>query len=267
MGVREARGALVRHEVSEALKRLDLAFHLAWSDTRSRYRRSVLGPFWLVLGTLIGVGGLGFVWGTLFDVDRENFIPMLSIGLVTWYLLSASITEAASVFYANRDLLLNMPVSSLLVSMLLLLRQLINFAHNFVVVIVVLLIFPQHVTPTAFLAVPGLLLVSINLLWIIQFIGYFGARYRDLAPLLAAIMQPLFFLTPVLFRPGQLGASAIIVELNPLTYFLALVRDPLMGNVPPASAWLIVVFMAIAGWVAALMLTASKRHRLAYWVN
>ncbi|WP_420963312.1 ABC transporter permease [Brucella sp. IR073] len=258
---------LLGREINGMLKRLDLAIHLAWSDTRARYRRSVLGPFWLVLGTLIGVGGLGFVWGALFDVQRDIFIPTLSIGLVSWYLLSACFVEAASVFYMNRDLLLNIPVSSLFVSTLLLFRQLINFAHNFVVVVIVLAIYPQHLSFAAIWMLPGLVLVGLNLLCIIQLVGYIGARYRDLAPLIAAIMQPLFFITPVLFLPSQLGARAFITEFNPFTYWLSLIRDPLMGVVPPATTWLIVIAMTIAGWSLALILTALKRQRLAYWVN
>lgn len=258
---------LLKREVRGAIEKFELAFHIAWSDTRARYRRSVLGPFWLVLGTLIGVGGLGFVWGSLFDVDRETFIPSLSIGLVTWYLLSGTITDSASVFFASRNLLLNIPVSSLLVALLLILRQLINFAHNFVVVILVMVIYPQHISPTALIAIPAIALVSFNLLAIAQLIGYVGARYRDLAPLLNAIMQPLFFLTPVLFRPSQLGTNAFITELNPLSYWLSLVREPLMGTAPSLSNWLVVIGMSIVCWIAAFAITLAKRSRLAYWVN
>jgi len=267
MGGSDDRWRIFHREVAGALSRLDLAFHLAWSETRSRYRRSVLGPFWLVLGTLIGVGGLGFVWGAIFDVDRATFIPSLSIGLVTWYLLSASVTESASVFYANRNLILNIPVSSLLVSILLLFRQLINFGHNLAVVVVALLIYPQHLSLSAFLALPGLVLVSINLLGVIQIAGYVGARYRDLGPLLNAIMQPLFFITPVLFRPEQLGRGAIITEFNPFTYWLSLIRDPLMGTAPSVFTWFVVITMTILCWMAVLAMTVTKRQRLAYWVN
>lgn len=260
-------GAVLKDEIFGAFQKLELAFHLAWSDTRTRYRRSVLGPFWLVLGTLIGVGGLGFVWSTLFQVDRATFIPSLSIGLVTWYLLSGSVTEAAGVFYNNRELILNIPVSSLTVSMLLLFRQLINFLHNFVVVIIVFIFFPEHLSWTALLMLPGLFLVSLNLLWIIQLVGYIGARYRDLSPLLNAIMQPLFFITPVLFRPSQLGQNSFIADLNPFTYWLSLIRDPLMGTAPQLSTWLVALVMTVVGWFLALMITAKKRKRLAYWVH
>lgn len=259
--------AILKAEIVGAFERLNLAFHIAWGDTRARYRRSVLGPFWLVLGTAIGVGGLGFVWSNLFDIDRSIFIPSLTVGLVVWYLLSGSIVGATAAFYHNRQLLLNMPVSSMLVSIQLLLRELVNFAHNLVIVLVVLVIFPQPFGLTTLLVIPGLVLVCINLLWFIQLIGYFGARFRDLEPLVTAIMQPLFFLTPVIFRPEQLGDSAFILNFNPLAYWLSLIRDPIMGQAPTLLTWIVSLLMAVLGWSAALYITAKKRHRLAYWIN
>jgi ABC-type polysaccharide/polyol phosphate export permease len=35
-------------DLREALARFPLALYFAWSDTRARYKRSVLGPFWLL---------------------------------------------------------------------------------------------------------------------------------------------------------------------------------------------------------------------------
>lgn len=260
-------GEVVGAEILQTLKRLDLAFFLAWSDTRTRYRRSTLGPFWLVLGTAIGVGGLGFVWSRLFQADASVFIPSLTIGLVVWYLLSSCLTESSSIFYNNRELLLNIPFASLLLSLQLLLRLLVNFAHNFLVVIAVLLIYPSNISPMAFLAIPGFLLVCFNLLWVAQLFGYVGARFRDLEPLLVAIMQPLFFLTPVIFRSEQLGTNSLIILLNPFAHWLSLIRDPLMGKAPEMSSWIISIAMAIAGWALALYVTDTSRRRLSYWVN
>lgn len=254
-------------EIVPALRRIDLSLFLAWTDTRTRYRRSILGPFWLVFGTAIGVGGLGFVWSRLFEVEASVFVPSLTIGLVCWYLLSQSVVEAASVFVHNREMLLNMRVPSLQIALQLLLRHLVTFAHNLVVVAAVLVIYPPNLGLHTLLAIPGLLLVCLNLLGIILFIGFFGARFRDLEPLLNAIIQPLFFVTPVIFRPEQLGSSSLILALNPFAYWLSLIRDPLMGTVPPLSTWLITIGMAILIWMAALAVVARKRRRLAYWVH
>ena len=38
-------------DLFERYKKINLAFFFACGDLKARYRRSVLGPFWLVLGT------------------------------------------------------------------------------------------------------------------------------------------------------------------------------------------------------------------------
>lgn len=261
-----AKGILAT-EIFDAVRHFDFALQIAWSNARAEYRRSFLGPGWLVVGTAIGVGGMGFVWGALFNVDAAGFVPLITVGLVVWYLLSTSVVGASSVYYRNRELFLNRRVSSLLVSAVHLLEQLVDFAHNLIVVIVVLLIFPQKLSFVALLAIPGFFLVIINLLWVIQIIGYVGARYRDFEPLITSIIQPLFLITPVLFNPNQLGAAKIIVYLNPFAYCLSLIRDPLMGHFPEPVTWIASLAMAPIGWGMALWLTRRKRQNLAYWVN
>lgn len=258
---------LIKKELTELFTKFDLANYLAWTAVKTRYKRSVLGPMWLVLGTAIGVGGLGYLWSSIFNVNREELIPSLTIGLVSWYLISATITESASIFYNNRQLVLNIEVSSLLISLQLLLRQLVNFSHNLLVVAAVLVIYPKSWSLTSFMFLPGLLLVCLNLLWIIQFVGYVGARYRDLEPLISAVMQPLFFITPVIFRPSQVSIDSRIIDFNPLAHLISLLRDPLLGSQPTLLSWITGATMAVIGWIATLWLTSRKRNRLAYWVH
>ena len=63
------------------------AAYLAWADTKARYKRSVLGPFWIVLTNLIGVLGLSLVWAQLFNQQMREFVPTVCIGLIVWQLV------------------------------------------------------------------------------------------------------------------------------------------------------------------------------------
>ena len=42
---------------------------LGWQDIRRRYRRSLLGPFWLTISMGVLVGALGALYGTLLKVE------------------------------------------------------------------------------------------------------------------------------------------------------------------------------------------------------
>ena len=253
-------------DLREALARFPLALYFAWSDTKARYKRSVLGPFWLVLNTTIGVVGLGFVWSTLLKANKAEFIPSLTIGLVVWQMLSGCLSEAPAIFYRQVSQIKDINLPSFFISLQVVLRQLINVAHNFVVVVVIFIIFPGHVSMTAFLAIPGLIIVVLNLLWVTQLLGLIGARYRDLEPLVVAFLPILFFVSPVIYSAKQLGDLEPFLLFNPLAYWVGLIRDPIMGVTPAPNAYLYALVITVAGWLVTLRTTSRKRHRLPYWI-
>jgi ABC-type polysaccharide/polyol phosphate export permease len=253
-------------DLREALARFPLALYFAWSDTRARYKRSVLGPFWLVLNTAIGVVGLGFVWSTLLKVEKSEFIPALTIGLVVWQMLSGCLSEAPAVFYRQVSQIKDINLPSFFISLQVVLRQLINVGHNFVVVAVVFLIFPKHLSLLALLAIPGFVLVVLNLLWVTQILGLIGARYRDLEPLVVAFLPILFFVSPVIYSTKQLGNLQPFLLFNPLAPWVEVIRDPITGVVPDVSVYVYSFVITIAGWALTLWMTSKKRHRLPYWI-
>jgi ABC-type polysaccharide/polyol phosphate export permease len=250
----------------ETLRNLSLAWYLAWSDTKARYKRSVLGPFWLVLGTFIGVVGLGVVWSSLMNVEAATFIPNLTAGIVMWNLISGCITGAPTAFVRRASVIKNFKTPSFRLSLEVLFQQFINFLHNLAAVLVVAFIFPQDLSFNILLVVPAVFLVLINLWWVIQLIGFLGSRFRDVDPLVQAVMPILFFLSPVLYRSNQLGQAQLIGELNPIGYWIDIVREPLNGMAPTWTAWAVNIVIAIFGWMTAGWMTRRKSSRLAYWV-
>jgi ABC-type polysaccharide/polyol phosphate export permease len=253
-------------DLAEAWGRRQLALYFAWSETKARYRRSALGPLWLVFSTIIGVVGLGFVWSALLKVDRSEFIPSLTIGLVTWQLIAGCVVEATTVFSRNAGSILNIKLPTFLLSLQLLFRHLINYGHNLIVVLIVFLIYPEHFTPMMLLALPGIVIVVVSLLATIQVLGFLGARYRDLEPLVGSFMPILFFLSPVIYQARQLGGAQFIMEFNPLAHWIRMVRDPVLGFMPGWDSYAVGLAIMVAIWLAALWLTSSRGHRLPYWV-
>lgn len=243
-----------------------MAFYFAWGDTLARYRRSVLGPFWLVLGTAVGTLGLGWLWGGLLKVDYVTFIPSLTVGLVVWQLIASSIVEGSTSFVKSATLIRNVKTPYLIFPVQVLLRQLINFAHNFIVVAAVLLFFSKNLSWIYLLFIPNLLLVIANLLWMVLLIGMLGARFRDLEQLIAAVMPLLFFLSPVIYRPDQLGIKSVFVWLNPFSHMISLLRFPLQGSFPPSFIYQVMVGMLVLGWSVSLWLLNRKYGRIAFWV-
>ena len=101
--VRKVLGGPALTDLRHAWGLLHVIAFIAASDLRARYRRSVLGPFWMTLGTAAGTLGLGLVWSELLRMERASFVPSLTCGLILWQLLSGCILESTTTYCEGED--------------------------------------------------------------------------------------------------------------------------------------------------------------------
>jgi lipopolysaccharide transport system permease protein len=58
----------------------------------------------------------------------------------------------------------------------------------------------------------------------------------------------------------------IFVQLNLLFHYIEIVRAPLLGRVPAAETWYVVIGTAIVGWAIVFYLYSCFRRRIPYWI-
>ncbi|MDP2902343.1 MAG: ABC transporter permease [Methylovulum sp.] len=253
-------------DIMQSLQCFRIVTFMALSDVRARYKRSVLGPLWLTLGTAGGSAGLGFIWSELLHIEAATFVPTLTAGLILWQFIAGIISESTVLFNRQASIIRNLNLPLAIHPMQLLLRHLINFAHNAPVFFIVAILLGLPMNTNAWLALPGLFLVALNLLWLALLIGLLGARFRDLEYLIATIMPLLMFISPVFYRPNYLPFSEQIMWFNPFSHFIEIVRSPLLGNPPPVFVVETNLLMLACGTLVTLCLFNSKRNRIAFWV-
>ena len=255
-----ARGARARH----------LWGLLGWQDIRRRYRRSVLGPFWLTISMGVLVAVLGTLYGNLLKVETAVYVPHLALGLILWALISSLTTDGGAVFTGAERIIkqTNLPLSIHVYRLVW--RHLLVLCHNAAIFVVVAAVFSIWPGWTGLLAVPGLVLLCLNGMWMAFFLGIVSARFRDVPPIVASVVRIAFFVTPIIWMPGLLTGRAAkmgpVLDFNPFYHFLELVRAPLLGQVPGLASWLVVSGMTLVGWWATFVLFRRYRRRIAYWV-
>ena len=57
---------------------------LGWNDIRQRYRRSVLGPFWITISMAVFITLLGVIYSHIFKIELKTYLPYLSLGYIIW---------------------------------------------------------------------------------------------------------------------------------------------------------------------------------------
>jgi ABC-type polysaccharide/polyol phosphate export permease len=181
--------------------------------------------------------------------------------------MSNAATESTQLFIAAQRYIkqIRLPIS--LFVFRLLARNLIILAHNFVVYIVVALCVGLNPGWVALLAIPGLLLGTICMFWISLLFGMMGARFRDFPQIVTSLIQVVFYITPILWEPGQLGQKRfLLVDFNPVYYFIEIVRAPLMGHMPPMGFWKVTFLITLGITAIVFPLFRRFRGRIAYWV-
>ena len=91
----------------------------------------------------IMVAALGFLYGTIFKQDMHDYLPYLAAGFVVWGLISSLMTEGTTVFIGAEGLIRQLPAPLSVHVYRLVWRQMILFAHNIVIYLVVAIIFPK----------------------------------------------------------------------------------------------------------------------------
>jgi ABC-type polysaccharide/polyol phosphate export permease len=240
---------------------------LGWQETKRRYRRTVIGPFWTTLSLGIFIFALGIIWAQLWKQDPKTYLPFLASGMLAWVLVSSMISEGCIVFTSSENLIKSLRVNYTALTCAVVWRNLIVLAHNFVIFIAVMIYAQLPVTWNSLLILPGLLLVSINGIWIITLVGLLSSRYRDIQQVTASILQVAMFVTPIFWSPQQLGARlASFVDFNLLYHFVDVIRAPLLGRAPTLWTYAMLAACTLVGWSVTIMVYSRFRRRLAYWL-
>lgn len=233
----ESRAALALRDVIDGVNAYPIWMTLAWQDIRQRYRRSVLGPFWITLTMVVTIAGMGPLYGALLKIKTEEFVPYLALGIITWGLISILILDACNAFIGSDSIVRSVRLPLSLHVFRVVYRNILFFAHNVLAYIPVMIYLKIVPNMQWLMIIPGLLIIVTAAIPLSIILGVFCARFRDMQPIVGSIVQLAFFLTPIFWKPSALGHRAYVANYNPLYMFIEIVRGPLYGPLPDASVY------------------------------
>ena len=253
-------------DIVDGLANFQLWSLIGWRDVKQRYRRSTLGPFWVTLSMALMVVGLGVVYSMLFRMDLKTYLPFVGLGLITWEFISKSILDGSMTFLTLEGLIkqIRLPLTTHIAVTIW--RNLIILGHNLLIYVVMLAIFAINPGWNVLWAIPGFLLVVLNLIWVALLLALICTRFRDVPLIVQSAVQMLFFVTPVFWSPSLMPHRTVLVHGNPFYHMLALIREPLQGQVPALDNWIFLFVTLIIGWTGTFIIFTKFRRRVAYWL-
>jgi ABC-2 type transport system permease protein/lipopolysaccharide transport system permease protein len=251
------------------MNRLSSLLYMTYFDFAVQYRKTMIGPLWVLLGPTLFILTLGLLFSEVGNIPTSIFIPHLAIGLICWTLISGFVIGSTTVFQRNRAQIMQGGMSLVDIVVVEVLKTCVQFLHQLLILVVIFLYYDLQITWWSLTSLLGLIIVVLTGLWLTLLFGIIGARYRDLAEVVAAIMRIAFLATPIIWMPGEGGRGGVLgafLTFNPFYHYLELIRAPLMGNEISPASWAVTGGMTLIGFLVTWLFYRKLYFRVALWV-
>ena len=236
----------------------DLFASLFRRDLRAKYKGSLLGLAWSlalpVTLMLVYLVVFSVLWRAA-ATDFDHYWLFLLCGLPPWVFFATSLQSSSRSLLENANLIRKVRFPRQLVPLSVVATQVVAFAVMLAIVIVLCLVLLPRSRDTVWLAIPIAAVVVLLVSGVALAAASANAVFRDVEHIVAALLLPWFFLTPVLYRlqdtPGAKGhpwLEDVIHWGNFMTPPIEALRTPLFfGEAPPAAD---VIYLVVEAFVA-----------------
>jgi lipopolysaccharide transport system permease protein len=226
-----------------------LSRQLAERDIKAQYRQSFLGILWVLITPLATAG----VWiflnlsGTIKVTDTGIPYPIYAFsGTLIWSILTETINAPMRSTQAARGLLskINFPKEALIISGIY--KLMFNSAVKIVLLFLIIyaLGIGFHISQFLF---PFIIIATLIVGTAIGlFITPIGLLYNDIGKIISMGLSFMMYITPVVYSIPDSGIMKRIMEINPFTPIIVILRDVLTGNDPQFLLYFaILIFLSV----------------------
>ncbi|GFZ88557.1 sugar ABC transporter permease [Elstera cyanobacteriorum] len=253
-------------DLREAASRTPLWSRLSWIDIRNRYKRSVIGPFWVTISMAVMIAALGTIYSQLFGMAIQEYVPFIACGFLIWNFIAGVLNAAGRTFIEMEGIMKQIPLPVSFYALRSVSTEAILFGHNFLVYLAVAALFQIPLGWETLLALPAFALIVLNAVWVVIVLGILCLRFRDVIPIVANLTQIAFLVTPVIWAAELVKNRRMIVDANPFFHLVEILRAPLLGKPIDPVNWMVVGSMAIVGWIIAFLCIGYTKRRMPYWL-
>lgn len=239
---------------------------LGWYDFTIRHRRTMIGAFWETVQVGVWIICLSVVFGH-HEGHGPDYFAYLAAGMISWNFITGTINSGASLFSKNANYMLNLQIPFSFYVFRSITESVAKLAFQAPVYIAVLAFFPHLLSLKMLMFLPGMLVLLFTAFWVAPLLGIIGSRFNDAAYLISIAMRLLFFISPVFWKAhAGRGGRDLMAAYNPFTYFLDVVRQPLLGTMPSAKAWTVALTVTLVGSLVTYLAFRRYRQAIIFWV-
>lgn len=206
-------------------------------DFVARFKQTLLGPLWFVIGPLLSTLIYSLVFNQIAKIPTDNIPPILFYlsGLVGWQYFASCLNGTSGTFTANAGIFGKVYFPRLVTPIATVISNLILFAVQFGLLLLVMTIyffkdsfFAVNWT-VVFIPLYLILLAAIGL-GVGIIISSLTTKYRDLINLMSFGVQLWMYATPIIYPISMVPENLkMVVMLNPIAPVIEAFKYAMLG--------------------------------------
>ncbi|TDB77818.1 ABC transporter permease [Micromonospora sp. KC723] len=217
------------------------------------YSNAKLGQIWQVLTPLTNAAVYYLIFGVvLAQKEIPNFIAYLTTGLFIFNFTQSAVLAGTQSISSNLGLIraLHFPRACLPVAATL--TQFQQLLASMVVLVGIVLVTGEPITPEWLLMVPALLLQAVFNAGVVMVVARMGSKSSDLKQLMPFIMRTWMYGSGVLYSVSLFKRlpewAATLIQYNPMLVYIELARHALLEQAPLLNESLTQLWLVAAAW-------------------
>ena len=219
-------------EIFEILRYKELLRNLVTRDIKVRYKRSVLGFFWVMLNPLLMMLVMSMVFSSLFRVTTPNYTSYLLSGIIFWNFFSQSTSTSVVSLISNSGLIKKIYIPKAIFPLSVVLSAVVNFLFSLVPLFSIIYMTGTPLGNHIYLLPVILVLVAVFSFGISLILSTLTVFFHDTIYIYDVLLMIWMYMTPIFYPESIIPQKfSFIIHLNPFYYYLAIFRGALYLDV------------------------------------
>lgn len=249
-------------DAAAAVKLRPVWVALASEDVEDQHKQTRLGPLWLLINYLAFTGAFVFLFQS---EPTTNHAAYVALGFFVWFYIMEVINLSVTLFAREEAFIKGTTLPLSVYVMRLAMQSILRAGYALAGCIAVLLLSGAPPTWMWFGSGLALLLILAATPPAIVLFAFLGAYFADSRFIVSNFMRVGMFITPTVWTyAGSGGLRHYAYYLNPFTYFLEIVRVPIIAGVFPLRSFLLCLGITAILWTAAVYILGRFRREVVF---
>jgi ABC-type polysaccharide/polyol phosphate export permease len=236
----------------------------AYLEIKLKYRRSIIGPWWITISSIIVILALSVTFSALFNVSSKEIILWITISLIMWNYIQMLINDSTSLF--ENSPLGSVKIEPLDLVLINVIKNIILLLQNSILFLVVAIFFNLEVSLISLFSLIGLIMVTISSVGLQIIISIGCLRYRDISHIIQNLLFLVFIVTPIFWRPEFLeGRKLFIIDYNIVYHYMETVRSPILENKINYNSTIISFLCTFVFIFIGYIIYNKTKNKIVYW--